>query len=223
MKKDSQFWKEHYSDRVKRFSREYKINDIWSKASYDLIKKGIKRLIPPEISGKIILDLGAGTGEMSKHLTVENTVIAYDISRALLKLAKKKDLKCVEGDVYNYTFKEESFDLIVSVELIHLTENWKEILRRTVKLLKPRGELVLYSPNGSSFIRKIHTLFNKSEYKTLNLVKPPDLISTLKESTFRLEEIMYNYYPLKLNKFRSNSNKLSDILATGFGVRARKR
>jgi putative AdoMet-dependent methyltransferase len=104
-------------------------------------------------SGSIVLEYGPGTGAFAiAAREVGATVIAVDISAAMLSFAKKQaqalglaDIRFVEGAFLRHDQPDCSVDLVVSkFALHHLPDFWKVIaLRRIMHALKPGGRFYL--------------------------------------------------------------------------------
>ncbi|MGE4133042.1 MAG: methyltransferase domain-containing protein [Bdellovibrionales bacterium] len=116
-----------------------------------------RAVLPPLVSHALhpgrILEMGSGAGSTTRYLaeTFPNAKItAMDLSAPYLKVAQR-NLKAypridfVQGDVTNTQFKDESFDAVVSVYLLHeLPDSEREkLIREAWRLLKPGGILVL--------------------------------------------------------------------------------
>ena len=93
------------------------------------------------------LDLGCGFGFYSIHLAKKGSnVMAVDISGKMIETAKNKNnhpnivYKC--DSMEDFTFKDESFDLVLSTLALHYVKNIDSVIKKIYSLLKPYGELV---------------------------------------------------------------------------------
>jgi malonyl-CoA O-methyltransferase len=97
-------------------------------------------------AGMEVLDAGAGTGRITLKLYAAGArVTALDISPDMLEILKRKEpnIRCVEGDMENMPFKDESFDMVFSsLALVHL-KKVEPFLDECYRLLKDGGRLVL--------------------------------------------------------------------------------
>ena len=107
-----------------------------------------------------VLDAGVGTGRtVSPLLDCGVELIGVDISSAMLKkMAKKlkkknqmKQVSLIVGDVTRLPLRASSFDLILSIQVLHLVENWREAIQDAKRILRPRGVFVVANA-GSPFI-----------------------------------------------------------------------
>jgi len=110
-----------------------------------------------------ILDLGCGTGRISLHLAQNRhfvTSVDYSLEmlkKLLLKKAKSKleNIQCINGNIFQLPFKDNFFDIVVSMHvLMHLPEHEKA-LKEFIRVLKPGGLLIFDIRNKLSF----HHLF----------------------------------------------------------------
>jgi len=119
---------------------------------YDIRKRiavVFDELLPEDISGKKLLDAGCGTGWFSKRACERGAeVTSMDLGEKLLeKVAQKCDSKRIVGSVLEMPFEDNTFDIVVSSEVIeHVTEPATAIYEMH-RVLKPGGALVLTTPN----------------------------------------------------------------------------
>lgn len=105
---------------------------------------------------KSILDVGGGMGRLSIPLSEssQNEVVLSDISFDMLKQAldnaeSLNNLKIVNSDANELPFRDNSFDIIVGLDLFcHLGEPEKA-LSEFHRILKNQGLLILDSTNGN--------------------------------------------------------------------------
>ena len=99
------------------------------------------------ISGKDILDIGCGTGELAGKLAkTANSVLGIDISQKMLNAAKLSNSDSnIEYQILsmeNISRLEKKFDMAVSSLAFHYVENFEKLILDISKLLKTRGSLV---------------------------------------------------------------------------------
>lgn len=99
-----------------------------------------------------VLDLGCGSGETSgtlKKMGKFDWVCGVEGSPEAAQLARKYLDIVVEGDIekLDFPFEPESFDVILTLDILeHLVDPWT-ILRKLEKLLKPGGLFIISLPN----------------------------------------------------------------------------
>jgi len=108
-----------------------------------LLKKG-------ELKGKKLLDAGCGTGWFSRRAVELGAVVtSLDVGENLLNEVKKKcDTTRVVGDVTALKFKDNSFDVIVSSDVIEHTPDPGKAISEMARVLKKGGVLALTVPNN---------------------------------------------------------------------------
>lgn len=102
----------------------------------------------PDFKGKRMLDLGCGYGWHSIY-AMENgasSVVGIDISQNMLKVAKEKthfsEVEYICGAIEDIDLKEESFDIVLSSLAFHYIKDYKELIEKINKVLKPNGILI---------------------------------------------------------------------------------
>ena len=117
-----------------------------------------KTFFAEEIKGKMVLDVGAGTGNLSQYLLGENyDVIAIDINEKLINKAKEKGVEIVNMSMLDID-KLPKFTTIINIgnTLPHL-ENKKEIsvfLQKAYAQLEQGGKLIIHMVNFWKFTSK---------------------------------------------------------------------
>lgn len=119
---------------------------------YDLEKRvGVvyDRLLPEDVSGKLLLDAGCGTGWFSLRANQRGArVTSLDVGFNLLEqVARKCESRRVVGDITRLGFADGSFDVVVSSEVIEHVPQPREAVRELARVLKPGGVLALTTPN----------------------------------------------------------------------------
>jgi len=98
-----------------------------------------------------VLEIGCGTGLFTKELAkTGNTIVAIDISEALIRKAKERvvatNVSFVVENAYKTSFTAESFDFIVGSSSLHHLEVDKA-LNEFIRILKPGGGILFTEPN----------------------------------------------------------------------------
>jgi len=108
----------------------------------------VKMIRKVKIKNKLVLDIGCGAGFPSEDLLkLNNRVVSIDISKKLLKLARKKldcnDISFIIGDVNHLPFKKNTFNAVLMVGwILNHTENYKKILKSIREILTLEGKLI---------------------------------------------------------------------------------
>ena len=112
------------------------------------------------------LEIGCGNGVLSKYIAEKYklNVTGIDIDGEQIILAKKnstsiKNISFSEADATNLPFKDNNFDIILSINVLHHISNWIDTLKEVKRVLKPKGYFILvdlFYPNWTAKIgRKI--------------------------------------------------------------------
>lgn len=143
--------------------------------------------------GSSVLDAGCAAGRDSHILSSKGyEVTGIDLSKNLLAIAKREhpDITFQYVDVRKLPFKNESFDAVWSLAVIHhLTkDDMKKALYEFFRVLKPNGVVIITVKTGKGLlkIREEHFLNNEREF---NLVPASMLDEMLREVGFQKKEL----------------------------------
>jgi SAM-dependent methyltransferase len=143
---------DHYAD---SFSFEWKTHDRTQLDSFSrstASEKTLKRktgLDRDQVAGKLVLDAGAGAGRFTDVLLRwEAEVVAVDLSYAVEAAARNfrncPNVTIVQADIGRLPFAPGTFDLIISIGVLHHTPDTKAYFGKLVPLLKPGGEICVW-------------------------------------------------------------------------------
>jgi ubiquinone/menaquinone biosynthesis C-methylase UbiE len=115
-------------------------------------RKLIEELASKKPNEKIVvLDVGAGFGEILAYLRSTNTYrVACDISQRALEIAKRNVDDAVVCNAEALPFHDKSIDLILCVEVIEHVINPANLLKEIKRVLRPRGKFILTTPNADN-------------------------------------------------------------------------
>lgn len=105
-----------------------------------------------------VLDAGAGKGALSLVLARRgHRVFACDLDP---KQFSVPGITCKKSDLNKkIPFEDEMFDVVISLETIEHLENPWQFVREAYRVLKPKGKLILSTPNVSHLSSRIFYLF----------------------------------------------------------------
>jgi len=131
-----------YSEEYYRIYEATRNVDFNSVPSFKLIKEYLDIK-----DGDVILDGGCGAGHLMEFFTSGKHVtrISCDISEAALYLAKRdfNSGKYFKQDLRYLGFRDNTFDKILSFNVIEHIENQDQVLQEFKRVLKPNGNLVM--------------------------------------------------------------------------------
>jgi len=107
------------------------------------ILKGL-RLANPEI-----LDFGCGTGWFTAELAQYGRATGIDLSEVAIAEARASypHVPYIAGNLYDTTFPDQHFDVVVSQEVVAHVESPAVYLDMIGRILKPNGYLIITSAN----------------------------------------------------------------------------
>ena len=129
-----------------------------------------KELLVEDIRGKNLLDAGCGTGWFSKKASDRGaSVTSMDLGEKLLSKVKEKcNSTCVVGSVLQIPYNDNSFDIVVSSEVIEHVPDPHKALQELFRVLKPKGVLIISTPNKFwHFSLRIANCFKLRPYQGL--------------------------------------------------------
>ncbi len=162
---------------AERFGHEWDTFDFIHTERYT--KQFLDWIVPVQqefFKGKIILDAGCGKG---RHCVVSSTfqaeeIIGVDLASGSVNSAFRntkefQNVHIIQADLYNLPFKDETFDYIYSVGVLHHTPDPKRTFTCLVQKLK-RGTVIsawVYGREGNWWI--VHLLNPIRTYITSKL------------------------------------------------------
>jgi len=127
---------------------------IASEASQEIKgHSGLEYLQKETRKAKAILDIGCGEGtKLNSVVSNHQNATGVDISRYAITLAKKKypHLRFIHLSNEKLPFKDEEFDLVYSTFVLEHTQDHQLFLQEMIRVLKPRGKIVILCPNFGS-------------------------------------------------------------------------
>lgn len=132
---------EHFSERVLQYDNITTwVNNV------DILKKMVE-LLPEEKKKYLILDLGAGTGVVSKYILhnykcpVEIT--AVDCCSLMLEEIREPQIQTIEANIEKMPFSDNLFDIVISRQCLHYVDNLDLAMSEVRRILKNSGIFIL--------------------------------------------------------------------------------
>ncbi len=113
-----------------------------------------------DLEGKKVLDLGCGGGSLTYKLAMEgadvtgvdNEDLGITFAQKNLKSVDNGSLKYkfIQSSAYELAFPDESFDVVVSCEVIEHLEDPDKMLKEARRVLKTSGRIILTTPSRTT-------------------------------------------------------------------------
>ncbi len=122
------------------------------------------------LKDKTFLDAGCGTGLFTKVAVQRGaTITAIDIAPKLVELTKKKNptVTGIEASLLELPFPDNSFDYVISSDVIEHTTDPYAATKELIRVLKPNGKICITVPNRTFwfFSVKIANTFKLRNYQ----------------------------------------------------------
>lgn len=157
-------------------------------------ERGAIESLADDLTGKTILDVGAGTGRVFDLLkqrgTLKNAkeIHALDVSKNMLGILKGKHPQAViaHGDMCAMPYKDGTFDLVIAAFAIVHLKSLDKFFDEVYRVLKPGGIFILTNINQ----KKAPKLWTEQGEKLIvesyyNL--PEHVIKSLQKAFFKIE------------------------------------
>ena len=96
-----------------------------------------------DISKKVVLDVGTGTGIVANHLAVgPSLIVGADLSHEMLEVAHKKGINVVECNVEDLPFGDGTIDLCTIRQILHYVDDTR-VISEAVRTLKCGGMIIM--------------------------------------------------------------------------------
>ena len=154
MREHKNFWGKN-AGRYDRFMRK-------DRAAYDEMYE----LIRPVVRYKTVLELATGTGLIAKHIVNASALVeATDASAEMIAEAKRDNrsakLYFSVQDMFCLPYAEESFDVVIVSNALHIVPQPEKALAEIRRVLKDDGVLIAptFTHAGNSFSGKVRAFF----------------------------------------------------------------
>src|SRR5687767_6622160 len=133
---------------AEEYERMYRLEDSywWFVGRHDLVL-GFVRETYGQRSDLTILDIGCGTGAMSQKLSPWGAVVSADFSPLALSFSRRRNLNLLcASDAMRLPFRENSFDLVVAMDILEHVKDDSLALNEIYRVLKPGGRIIATVP-----------------------------------------------------------------------------
>jgi len=143
---------------------------------------------------KIVLDVGIGSGSTARLWAPQSKEFhGIDLSKAVyrVKNALKSSVKnpiLAQADLNNLPYKDNSFDMLLSIGVFHHTPNTKLALQNSLRKLKLGGSCLFYIYKKKSPIREFSDDYIRSQISELSYDEASKKMETITEFAKSLHE-----------------------------------
>ena len=128
------------------FAPVYELTMRSQKSIYDYLYRRIGEVA----KGKDVLELATGPGMIARHIAaLANHVVATDFAPKMIETARKaknpENVRFEVADATSLRFMDESFDVVVIANALHIIPNPEKALAEIDRVLKKDG--ILIAPN----------------------------------------------------------------------------
>jgi SAM-dependent methyltransferase len=103
-------------------------------------------LRPEDVRGKVVLDVGVGTGRFSDVVARWGGIpVGVDLSLAVLSARRNlaTDALVAQADLFALPFREDAFDHVFSIGVLHHTPSTRDAFRAIARHAKPGGTVAI--------------------------------------------------------------------------------
>ena len=182
-------------DYAKTYARRHQM------VAVDFGEEYVKKLSARGFDQGRIIDVGCGSGATALVLAerfLSSEILGIDLSDPLLQLARETAAKTAFGDrikfekadVQEIPYEDDSFDVVINTNMVHLVEHPVRMLDEIERILAPGGHLFIADLRRSWLGRL------DSEIKSaLSISEARDLFSQskLREGTFRWSFLWWRF------------------------------
>ncbi|KFD62438.1 hypothetical protein M514_10706, partial [Trichuris suis] len=107
---------------------------------------GVLRFLDGLKENCLLLDVGCGNGKYLSY-RADTIKIGCDRSLELCKICRRKGYQVLQADCRNIPFRDETFDAVLSIAVIHhlsTTERRIQALNQLIRVLRPGGRALVY-------------------------------------------------------------------------------
>ena len=151
------------------FYDKYHLEDDLDDIIWDLGSRHTRKIILDlvELKKGKVLDVGAGLGVLLSELNSFEKY-ALECSEATIGQGRGiyKNINWALGDAQQLPFDDNFFDLVISSHTLEHILNDKKAVEEMHRVLKARGQLILYLPSNSKGILKKELIEKNGHYRT---------------------------------------------------------
>lgn len=134
-----------FAQRVARvYLSDFDANALTGMYRMQLLPPGAWRLLLGQHAGGRLLDVGAGSGDVTSSLApCFDEIEATEVSRGMLKRLSRRGVRCHALDVTEAPLADASFDAVSLLNVLDRCQKPRQLLRHCLQSLKPGGTFIV--------------------------------------------------------------------------------
>jgi len=149
---------------------------------------------------KTLLEIGSGTGNSSRLIKKyfhTKRIYSIDLDEKMVAIARKNNKDdSISFEVQNastLSFKDNSFDAIFDLGVIHHIPDWKKCLLELRRVLKPKGQLIIEDLSIETFSTPFGRVMKKFlDHPYSSMYTEKEFVDYLKKIGFKI--VVYKKY-----------------------------
>ena len=132
----------------RRYNRLSKVYDLFENPMESMTTDSWRNKMMESIEGKLVLEVGVGTGKNLAYYPEKLTVVGIDFSEKMLEKAKskieeKENITLIEMDAQEMTFPDDTFDTVVCSCVFCSVPDPVTGLKEMRRVCKPGGKIIM--------------------------------------------------------------------------------
>ncbi len=180
---------------IQEYERMFRLENYywWFQGRKSIVINLVRKFLPKNVNPNI-LDAGCGTGMIFSHLESYGTVVGIDLSKEALKFCHERRLRpLIHGNLTKLPFKNESFDLIVALDILEHIEKHENAASEFYRCLKKDGVIIFTVP-AHPFIWSEHDIA-LHHFRRYTMCNFKDLLKTQNWKTLKISYAISFTFP----------------------------
>lgn len=226
---DSLLYEKIYNKKIEGYDRYFEYSKIIRKKRNPLKYLGMQEVVYYPVYSFLknkknlkVLEIGCGYGYLTYSINkTGNNATGIDISKKAISFATKKFGRHYKVANITKYISPEKYDVIIAIELIEHVNSPSEFISSCIKMLNPKGKLILTTPNKDAHKKQIW----KTESPPVHItwLSKKSFLTIAKKNKLDINFVNYmNYIPRKdnillnniLSAINKNPSNLTRIKAT---------
>ena len=194
LKTNNTHFNKHSNFQAKRFSSKFEDNDSKCYINYKIVAEMVGE-------NHKVLDLGCNFGQLGKLLIEKgNEVHGIDISPKAVECSKSLGIMAKVGNLEEtIDFENQSFHVIVAMEVIEHILDTDLLLDEIYRVLKTDGRLIITTPNMASLGKRILLLLGRNPYMESSYTYPKGAVGHIR---FFTKDSLFSFLKYKIQSYK---------------------